>query len=142
VLLTAYLAARQNDLATARAALAVASRNTRDTGYPVLNHMRMVAEAQLAIAEGRAPDAIALLKPLLTGTEPYVSHVVLMDAYAAKTDYAAARCAWAMQAWASVRIWPRAISFSSSAAGTEPLARHSPSRAKKNRSCAGSGWRR
>jgi len=96
VLLTAYLAARQNDLATARAALAVASRNTRDTGYPVLNHMRMVAEAQLAIAEGRAPDAIALLKPLLTGTEPYVSHVVLMDAYAAKTDYAAAleQAAW------------------------------------------------
>ncbi len=57
----------------------------------------------------------------------------------ASRPQAAARCAWAMQSCASVRMWPRAISVSSSALGTEPLARHSPSRVKNSRSWAGSG---
>lgn len=83
VLLGAYLAARNgnNDLATST--IAAARDEAQASGYPNLTNMLAIAQAELARASGKTDTAINLLKPELHGTELYLTHVVLRDAYAA-----------------------------------------------------------
>ncbi|HVT31667.1 MAG TPA: putative peptide modification system cyclase [Rhodanobacteraceae bacterium] len=83
ILFAAYLAAKADDAEQARAALAATTSMTRDADYPVLVNLREVAEAELALAEHRPNDAIAMLARRVDGTELYVTHIVLKDAYAA-----------------------------------------------------------
>jgi putative peptide modification system cyclase len=83
ILLAAYLAARAGDVVHARGALAATTSMTRDINYPVLVNLRQVAEAEIALAEHRPDDAIAMLAKNVDGTELYVTHVVLKDGYAA-----------------------------------------------------------
>jgi putative peptide modification system cyclase len=83
ILFAAYLGAKVGDVGHARGALAATTSMTHDANYPVLVDLRQVAEAQLALAEHRPSDAIAALAKRIDGTELYVTHIVLKDAYAA-----------------------------------------------------------
>jgi putative peptide modification system cyclase len=83
VLLGGYLAARSGNGDLATAAINAARDEVHDSGYPNLINMLAVAEGERARAGGRADDAIALLKAELRGTELYLTHVALRDAYVA-----------------------------------------------------------
>ncbi len=91
ILFNAWLAARQGAPALARRTMAQASAVTRSGNHPMLARALAVVEAQLALTDGRPDAAIAQLRPLLDGSEPYTTHIVLMDAFAATGDSAAAR---------------------------------------------------
>ncbi len=80
----AYLAARAGDANLARNALtAVGPRSDADT--PVLNNLRSVAEAEIEQVAGNPRGAIAILRPLVNGSELCITHVALMDAYASSS---------------------------------------------------------
>jgi putative peptide modification system cyclase len=85
----AYLAARMDDTKTAHSALDEATKAPVDDD-PVLARMVAVANAEIARASGNAAEAIAKLKPTFDGSELYLAHVALMDAYAAHGDSAPA----------------------------------------------------
>jgi putative peptide modification system cyclase len=90
VLLAGYLGAHMNDAKLADAALAEELPEARSGGYPLLTQMLKVVMAERARVLGHPDEAIAALKPLLDGSELYIVHVALMDAYAAaKQDDAA-----------------------------------------------------
>ena len=91
ILFNAWLAARQGAPVIARRTMAQASAATRSGDYPVLARTLAVVEAQLALADGKPAAAITQLQPLLDGTEPFIAHLVLMDAHAATGNSAAAR---------------------------------------------------
>jgi putative peptide modification system cyclase len=82
VLIGAYLAAHSGDADLANTAISSARDEASDGGYPNLRNMLAIAEAERARAGDRAQDAIALLKAELHGTELYLTHVALRDAYA------------------------------------------------------------
>jgi putative peptide modification system cyclase len=79
----AYLAARAGEKSLAQTTLAATAPHTRGSGYTNLEHLQSIAEAEVAWRDGRAQEAIARLEPTLDGTELYLSHVALVDAYAA-----------------------------------------------------------
>ncbi|MDE2271093.1 MAG: putative peptide modification system cyclase [Xanthomonadaceae bacterium] len=81
LVLAAYLAAHAGDVDLARQALD-ASGAASDADTPVLDNLRGVAQAEIQIASGKPRDALATLKPLVNGSELYITHVTLMDAYA------------------------------------------------------------
>ena len=81
LLFGAYLAARSGDADLASVAIAATRAEARDSGYPNLTNMLAIAEAERASAGDRAEDAIALLKAELHGTELYLTHIALRDAY-------------------------------------------------------------
>ncbi|MDR3387116.1 MAG: putative peptide modification system cyclase [Rudaea sp.] len=83
VLLGAYFAARSGNIELATKAIAAGRDDARDSGYPNLTNMLAIANAERARANGRPADAITLLKPQLDGTELYLTHVALRDAYKA-----------------------------------------------------------
>ena len=85
IVLAAYLAAHAGDVKLAKDALAAAGAAS-DADTPVLDNLRQVAQAEIARASGNAQQAISILKPLLDGSELYITHVALMDAYAAAHD--------------------------------------------------------
>jgi len=83
--LAAYLAAHASDVKLAKDALASAGKaSNEDT--PVLDNLRNVAQAEIARASGNPQKAIAILKPLLDGSELYITHAALMDADADAHD--------------------------------------------------------
>src|SRR5690606_13061958 len=81
-LLLAWLAARAGATEAATSLLAEQEAEGGLAGSPVLAGLVAVVEAQLALADGRANDAVARLKPLLDGSELVLVRVVLRDAYA------------------------------------------------------------
>jgi hypothetical protein len=81
--LGAYLAARAGDESLAHSTLAATAREISGSGYTNLEHLQAIAEAEVAWRDGRAQEAIARLTPTVDGTELYLTHVALMDAYAA-----------------------------------------------------------
>ncbi len=88
VLLGGYLAARSGNDKLSLNAL-VASRDfARTSGFPNLTNMLAIAQAESARAAGRPEDAISLLKVELQGTELYLTHVALRDAYASANKFA------------------------------------------------------
>ncbi len=80
-LVLAYLAARTNDLKLAQDALALADPGEEDGSYPVVANMADVARAEIASAEKKPGEAIAILEKRINGRELYVTHLALMDAY-------------------------------------------------------------
>ncbi len=80
VVLAGYLAAHAGDVQLAQRALAIAKADPSD--IPLLDNLRDVAEAEIQRVSGRPQNALAILKPLVNGSELYVTHVVMMDAYA------------------------------------------------------------
>jgi putative peptide modification system cyclase len=82
-LLGAYLAARAGEKSLAETTLAATARETRDSGHTNLEHLQAIAEAEVAWRDGRAQEAIGRLEPTIDGTELYLTHVALADAYTA-----------------------------------------------------------
>jgi putative peptide modification system cyclase len=87
IVLAAYLAAHAEDASLAERAL-IAAGPSSDTDTPVLDSLRSVAKAELARASGKPQDALAILKPLVNGSELYITHVALMTAYMGVQDHA------------------------------------------------------
>jgi putative peptide modification system cyclase len=79
----AYLAARAGEKSLAQTTLAATAPQIQDSGYTNLEHLQNIAEAEVAWRDGRAPEAIARLEPTLDGTELYLTHAALVDAYTA-----------------------------------------------------------
>jgi len=89
-LMGAYLAATQNDVALAQRFLAGAAAFSRKGDHPFLASLLTVVEAEIARAQGKPGEAIAMLKPYFDGHEFYFSHQVMMRAYAEQGDIDAA----------------------------------------------------
>lgn len=89
VALAAYLTAQAGDTVLAKHALIIAGLAS-DADMPVLDNMLAVAQAAIDRVSGKPEDALAILKPLVNGSELYITHVALMDAYADAHDQAAA----------------------------------------------------
>ncbi len=85
-----WLAARHGDLRTAKTALALAQGPAATNGEASVVGMQTILEAELALAAHRPETAIALLRARHDGSELYFSHAVLMRAYAAAGQNAAA----------------------------------------------------
>lgn len=83
VLLGADLAARAGDLALAKSTLESVSAEVHGSGYTNLEHLFAIAQAEIACAEDRCKDAVALLEPDRDGSELYLTHSALADAYQA-----------------------------------------------------------
>jgi putative peptide modification system cyclase len=77
-----YLAQRAGDAALAQTAIDDVTPRIRDAGYVNLNNMLGALIANTACAAGKPKEAIALLERLRNGTELYLTHVTLADAYA------------------------------------------------------------
>ena len=89
IALAAYVAAHVGETKLAERALAaVDSESESDT--PVLDNLRSVAKAEIKRASGKSQDALSTLRPLVNGSELYLTHVALMDAYADARDNASA----------------------------------------------------
>jgi putative peptide modification system cyclase len=97
IVLAAYLAAHAGDTGLAERALAIAAPAS-GAGTPVLGNLREVARAEIQRVLGKPEDALAILKPLLTGSELCITHVALMDAY---SDTHAGAQAWEEARWLS-----------------------------------------
>jgi putative peptide modification system cyclase len=96
VLLGAYLAARRNDRELAQGALQTARPQAQGSGYPNLEHMLAIVEAELAWRDNHSADAIARLQATRDGRELYLTHVALVDAYraAGRTEDALREVEW------------------------------------------------
>jgi len=88
-ILAAYLAAHTGDMKLAERALGVAKPES-EVDTPVLDNLRGVAQAEITRVSGKPQDALATLKPLVNGSELYLTHVALMNAYVDVHDQAAA----------------------------------------------------
>jgi putative peptide modification system cyclase len=84
----AYLAARNGDVSLAKSV--IGGLTIDDNGLVATRNMYKIARAELALVDGDAAQAIRVLRPLADGTELFVTHVALLDAYRASKDYAAA----------------------------------------------------
>jgi hypothetical protein len=90
MLTAGWLAARRGDLAAANKALDLAKDRITPTSDAPLLSMRSLVEAEMALAGHRPRAAVALLRAHHNGTELYLSHAVLMRAYAADGNFRAA----------------------------------------------------
>ncbi|WP_300615628.1 putative peptide modification system cyclase [Dokdonella sp.] len=91
VLFASYVAAKNGDTKVAQTVLAQLGSEAGNGDYPILSRMLAVVQAEVARSDGRPEDAIRILQQLpLDGSELYLTHVALMDAYAAKGDNPAA----------------------------------------------------
>jgi putative peptide modification system cyclase len=79
----AYLAARSGQLALAQTTLAATAPQSLNSGYTNLEHLQAIAAAEVEWRLGRADDAIQHLEPTVDGSELYLTHVALADAYTA-----------------------------------------------------------
>jgi hypothetical protein len=87
----AWMAAHTGDASTARAALASAAGDPLLAAYPANQAMQRAAMAELALAAGDAPQAIAILAPGVERDEGlYFERAVLMRAHAAQEQWAEA----------------------------------------------------
>jgi ubiquinone biosynthesis protein UbiJ len=91
----AWMAAHTGDAATAREALAATAEDALLASYPANQAMQRAALAELALAAGDAPQAIAILTPGVERDEGlYFERAVLMRAHAAQEQWSEA-LAWA-----------------------------------------------
>jgi putative peptide modification system cyclase len=92
----AYIAQRSGDHELAARALPELTALTEQIGDPSANQMLAIVRAgQLRLA-GKPDEAVALLRPLLTGSELFQVHVALRDAFTAagREKDAAGETAW------------------------------------------------
>lgn len=92
LLFAAYIAATQGDAKLAAETLAQLDPASTSTGYPVLERMRTVTQAEIARAAGKPEEALHLLREQpLDGNELCLTHAALLAAYADKGDVQSAR---------------------------------------------------
>jgi len=87
VLSAGLFATENGDAASGRRALRAAAAQAAEAGYPSMDNSVAMLEAALLTHEGHPARAIARLLPLHNGNELYLSHAVLMRAYAAAKRY-------------------------------------------------------
>lgn len=90
-LAAAYVAMRADATELAAPAMELAGPRARNSKYPLHIEVLELAEAERDRVEGRPEQAIARLRPLLTGTELYQTHSALKRAYADAGQWADAR---------------------------------------------------
>ena len=90
LLFAAYLAATKGDTKYASDVLGAVGPEPRSSDYPVLNKLYVAAQAEIERASGKASDAVKLLVSSLDGSELFLTHVALLDAYEAAGERAAA----------------------------------------------------
>lgn len=92
LLFASYLAANLGDTRLAKSALVNIGPEVSGNGYPVLSRMSAIAQAEIARIEGNPKESIRRLQTLpIDGSELYLTHVALMDAYSDAHDAASAR---------------------------------------------------
>ena len=89
LLVLAYLAARIDARPLAGTALALVGQ-VGGPAYSISRKLQVIATAELDRGAGHAEQAITRIKALLDGSEPYLAHVALMNAYAAAGNSALA----------------------------------------------------
>ncbi len=91
----ALLAARQGATSIAHSALLLLKTEVYPS-YSAVRKLGSIAEAEIDRAQGHAAAAIAKLEPILDGSELFLTHVVLLEAYAdqKQTDKAVAQARW------------------------------------------------
>jgi len=77
-----YLAQRAGDMALARAVADDVAPRIRDSGYVNLDNMLAALQANIDCEAGKPKEAIAHLEPLRNGTELFLTHATLAEAYA------------------------------------------------------------
>jgi len=82
ILIGAYLAARSGNSELATTTISAIRDEAQGSGFPNLKNMLEIAQAESVRAIGKPDDAIKRLKAELNGTELYLTHVALRDAYA------------------------------------------------------------
>jgi putative peptide modification system cyclase len=85
---TAYLAARNGDASLAKDIMSKLTVGRE--GLVATANMYKVAQSELALIDRDPEQAIHILRPLVDGTELFLTHVALLDAYKASKDYASA----------------------------------------------------
>jgi putative peptide modification system cyclase len=78
-----YLAARAGDIALAQSAVDASAGQAHGSGYVNLENMLAITQAQIACAKSECKENIAPLIALRNGSELYLTHIVLEQAYAA-----------------------------------------------------------
>ncbi len=96
LLFAAILAERAGADALARSAIDVAAPKVLGNGYVNLENLLAIATAGALIKSGKAKDAIAQLEKLVNGSELFLTHVALVDAFAAdgRNDDALHQARW------------------------------------------------
>lgn len=87
LLLTAYLMAHVGDFKQAGALLEKVSAYDPQDTYPANEQMLRITKAEILRASGHPDQAIESLKSTIDGTELYLTHVALMDAYRDAKEY-------------------------------------------------------
>jgi putative peptide modification system cyclase len=87
VLSAGLFATENGDAESGRRALKAAAAQAAAAGYPSMDNAVAMLEAALLTHDGHPAQAIARLQPLHNGNELYLSHAVLMRAYAAAKRY-------------------------------------------------------
>jgi putative peptide modification system cyclase len=77
-----YLAQRAGDMKLAQAIAEEVAPRIRDSGYVNLDNMLAALQASIDCAADKPKEAIARLERLRNGTELYLTHITLADAYA------------------------------------------------------------
>lgn len=90
----AWVAAESGAPALSRTVLAGVAEAVPPLGQPLASQMLVVAQARLAVAEGRATEALALLARLLDGSELFIARITHAQALAAAGRPAEAAAAW------------------------------------------------
>lgn len=92
ILFAAYIAATDGNTQLAAATLSHQAFKMPLDEYPILDRMRAATQAEISRAEGKPADSIRILKERpLDGSELCLTHVALMNAYAAQGNAKAAR---------------------------------------------------
>lgn len=87
-LFASYLSASTGDVKAAEAGMADAGAEVSEEKYPVLNRMRVAAQAEILRVKGTPEESIRLLQQHgLDGSELFITHVALMNAYADQKNY-------------------------------------------------------
>ena len=82
-LFATWLVARSGDAKPAETMFANLDANAKDSDDPLLVNLQALVKAELARIGGHPGEAIETLKSMVDGSELYVTHLGLMDAYAA-----------------------------------------------------------
>lgn len=81
----AFIAANAGNASLAKAALATTDGSAHP-GYSATEKLRRITEAVIARQQGNPADAIGKLEAMLNGSELFLTHIALLDAYAANKE--------------------------------------------------------
>lgn len=90
-LYAAYLAAHSGNVKLANRVIKDVTGKLKVEDFPMLGKMMLLVKSQIELANGKPQVAIKLLNTSLDGSELYLTHAVLMDAYQAAKQSSSAK---------------------------------------------------